>query len=321
MIRNEILKTGNLMLMSAFFVFTLSASVFGQVTLNTSPYTESFDNIGSGLPSGYTVRTGATSTSLGTPTAFTTAQTTWSDTTGNFRNIASADGLTSSSSQTQQNSSTDRAIGLRQSGSFGDPGAAVVLQLSSTAGIESLVLTFKFQTLNDNTRTTTFTVDYGIGSSPTTFTAVSTVVSGGFGTQTITANFGSALNNQTNPVFIRIAALSDSTGSGNRDTVGIDDLSITFTSPSAANATIGGRVLDSAGNGIKYASVTLTGGGLSEPIVVETNDFGYYNFADLPAGGSYVVSVQARRYFFSQPSRVINLEDNVTDANFVGDER
>ncbi len=246
------------------FAVLFSTTAFGQINLPaSSPYTETLDGIGSALPSGYTVRTGATATSLGSAASYSNTMILWSDSSGAFKNLASADGLTSGATTTQQNSSTDRALGLRQSGSFGDPGAAFVLQIANTTGKTNLSLTFKFQTLSPQTRDTTFTVDYGIGASPTTFTPVTTVTSGAFGSQNVTANFGTALNNQTGPVYIRIVALDPSTGSGSRDTVAIDDISITYTVATGSAGTIGfnpATYTTTENTGAAMFTVSRTGG-------------------------------------------------------------
>src|SRR6478736_5938033 len=51
-----------------------------QVLSGTS-YTQNFDGISAGLPTGWDVRTGASSTALGTVASFTTTANTWSATT------------------------------------------------------------------------------------------------------------------------------------------------------------------------------------------------------------------------------------------------
>ena len=84
------LNTLRLALVLSFSVCMLG-STYAQVTLGTSPYTENFDGIGTALPTGWTVRTGATASALGTSQSLTIATTAWNSTTGNFHNSASAD--------------------------------------------------------------------------------------------------------------------------------------------------------------------------------------------------------------------------------------
>ncbi|MBK8811285.1 MAG: InlB B-repeat-containing protein [Acidobacteria bacterium] len=86
--------------------------------------------------------------------------------------------------------------------------------------------------------------------------------------------------------------------------------------PTAANALIEGRVISADGQGIRNATVMITGGGLSEPRYVQTGSFGAFRFDELPVGETYIVSVVSRRYVFANPTRAITLEDNVTDFNF-----
>ena len=90
--------------------------------------------------------------------------------------------------------------------------------------------------------------------------------------------------------------------------------------PTAAGATLGGRISTASGNGIRGAVVTLSGGNLPEPRTALTSSFGYYNFENLEAGSSYILTVSSKRFTFANPTRVINLLDNVTDADFVSEE-
>ena len=91
-----------------------------------------------------------------------------------------------------------------------------------------------------------------------------------------------------------------------------------YVAPTAANVAIGGAVY-SGKQGIKGVIVTLTGGHLSQPRVTQTNSFGYYYFADLPAGETYVVTVSSKKYYFPNPSLVLNLDDNISEVNFEAD--
>lgn len=87
--------------------------------------------------------------------------------------------------------------------------------------------------------------------------------------------------------------------------------------PVAANAYISGRVTTSGGNGIRNAIVTLSGGNLPLPLSVQTGAFGYYSFENLQVGESYVLQVGAKRFRFAVSSRIITLQDNLEDIDFV----
>jgi hypothetical protein len=89
-------------------------------------------------------------------------------------------------------------------------------------------------------------------------------------------------------------------------------------SPTAAPITIAGRVKTSADRGIRGAIVTLTSGN-GHLISVTTSSFGYYRFQSLTAGETYILTVSAPRYVFSNASAVVAAEDSVADLDFVAD--
>jgi len=89
--------------------------------------------------------------------------------------------------------------------------------------------------------------------------------------------------------------------------------------PTAANVSLQGRVMLQAGNGIRNVRVTLIEQDGTQHYAI-TGTFGYYRFTDLRAGQTVVVSVVAKRYTFSEPDRVVSLQDNLTDFNFIADE-
>lgn len=88
----------------------------------------------------------------------------------------------------------------------------------------------------------------------------------------------------------------------------------------AANARISGRVTTANGQGIRNAVVTLTGGNLSQPLTLKTGTFGAYSFDELASGQTYIVTVSAKKYSFDNPTRVFNLSQDISDADFVSGE-
>ena len=84
----------------------------------------------------------------------------------------------------------------------------------------------------------------------------------------------------------------------------------------AANASITGRVLTSAGQGIRNVKVTISGGNLPEPQIVSTGSFGYYHFDDLEVGQTYIITVNSQRYVFSNPTSVLTLQEDISEYNF-----
>jgi hypothetical protein len=227
----------------------LSFVVAAQINLPMAgtSFTQNFNNIGTdSLPGGFTVRAGATATAIGTEQPFTTTGTSWSSTTGRFANFA-AGVIAANSDATQQATVTDRALGVRQTGSFGDPGAAFVLQIMNTKNRTGFALDLELQSLDasNGPRITHWVIDYGLGSNPTGFTpatATGTLTTGGnnFTTNKIHVDFGTALNNQQGIVTIRVVALTESESTGNRGTAAIDDFTLSWTNgdPTAPNMTI-----------------------------------------------------------------------------------
>ncbi len=205
------------------------------ITLSTSPFALNFDGSNPALPTGVSIKTGANATTLGNDAIYNnTNNYHWATVSSGARSYASATGLTSATDSATQAAATNRAIGYRQTGGSGDPGAAFVFKIANTTGKSNFNLSFLLQSLDvTSTRTTTWAVDYGFGDTPTSFTAatpVGTVTTGvsTFSSNTVTVNFGSALDNQSQTVWIRIVALTASTGSGSRATTAIDNFSLTW---------------------------------------------------------------------------------------------
>jgi hypothetical protein len=135
---------------------------------------------------------------------------------------------------------------------------------------------------------------------------------GGTGTQTLNGNFFLANSNGVWSLYVR-----DDAGSQPNVLSGqICGWGIQFIQPTAAQASISGRVTTAEGAGIRNARVVITGNSLPEARVVTTGSFGYFSFEGLTVGETYVVTVNSQRYTFSVPSRVITLVDNVVDADF-----
>jgi hypothetical protein len=215
----------------------------GQVTLTGSgSYAEHFDGLSGGLPIGWTVRLFATNTVLGqdvTGSNYAATATSWTNSTGQFANYASAlnPGVTGSEISTTQATMANRALGVRQSSSLGDPGAAFTLQLANTSGFQDFNLSFSAQLLSVQGRDTNFTVRYGVGANPSSFTTLGTINTGtlngnAFGEDPFTLGPSAlaGLNDVNDTVWIQVTALTASSGSGsNRDTFAIDDFQLTYT--------------------------------------------------------------------------------------------
>ncbi len=84
--------------------------------------------------------------------------------------------------------------------------------------------------------------------------------------------------------------------------------------PSAGGATVSGRALTTDGRAIRRATVILaSGNGMVR--TASTNAYGFFVFADVPVGETYVLNVSHKNYQFNQ--RVLNLSDDLIDLDFV----
>lgn len=209
------------------------------VSLVAGTYSENFNIIATtaaAAAAGWDVRTGATDTSLGTVGTNTISTSTWGNTGGAFKNFAAASTVVGSDTDVQ-NAATDRALGIRQTADFGDPGAAFNFNFSSS-GLSVQEITIDLQMLSVQPRSTVWIVQYGIGASPSSFTTLATFDNlATFGSTAFTiqsATLGTVLNNQAQAWF-RIAALSPTTISGIRDSFAIDNFSITTIPEPAAS--------------------------------------------------------------------------------------
>jgi hypothetical protein len=219
----------------------LAVSAEAQVKLTGTNYTQNFNSLSNGLPPGWSVRTNATATSLGTPANFNTNVVSWGTQTGQFGNAA---GITNNSlavavgteTAVQQISFTNRCLSLRQTVSYADPGAAFVFQIENTTGFSNLTFSVDLNMLSVQPHSTVWTVDYAVGNSPASFTLLGTYSDTGvFGATTQIYSLGADADNQSENVWIRIVALSPATGSsGNRDSFGIDNFSLSWTTNAQA---------------------------------------------------------------------------------------
>ena len=142
---------------------------------------------------------------------------------------------------TYQTNEPNRCLGIRQTGTTYDPGAAFVLKLANTLAYANFKLWVDLINLDPTSpRTTTWQIQYGIADPvygvPTAFQNLTTL------TSSFTDNPGSnhwktvnltglngTINNYNGEVWLRIVTLANSTGSGNRETFAIDNFGLTWT--------------------------------------------------------------------------------------------
>jgi hypothetical protein len=97
----------------------------------------------------------------------------------------------------------------------------------------------------------------------------------------------------------------------------ISNGNFTVTTPTAATVNVGGRVLTQTGRGIRNVVITMTDSqGITR--TATTTSFGYYQFADVPAGQTYVFTARGKRFSFGQNTIVQSITENTNNINFIG---
>lgn len=84
----------------------------------------------------------------------------------------------------------------------------------------------------------------------------------------------------------------------------------------AAGVSVSGYVMLEDGRGVTNAKVSLTEADGTTHVVI-TGRRGAFNFGDIESGQTVVVRVVSRRFRFDEPTRIVSLNDNVSDIVFV----
>jgi hypothetical protein len=86
--------------------------------------------------------------------------------------------------------------------------------------------------------------------------------------------------------------------------------------PTAATVSISGYATSHTGRGIVNVRLSLTDS-KGEVRTATTNAFGYYQFDDVQAGETYILSTAGKHYTFSQPMQVLNVNEETSEVNFI----
>lgn len=103
--------------------------------------------------------------------------------------------------------------------------------------------------------------------------------------------------------------------------IGIDNvILLTQAAPTAAPVTVGGRTTTTNGRAIPSAVVTMAdaSGNIRR---TKSSAFGYYRFADVMTGETYVFTASAKKYVFTQPAQVFNVNEETGSINFIAGNR
>ncbi|MBX7053578.1 MAG: carboxypeptidase regulatory-like domain-containing protein [Pyrinomonadaceae bacterium] len=92
--------------------------------------------------------------------------------------------------------------------------------------------------------------------------------------------------------------------------------SVTLISPTAAGATVDGRIVDTSGRPVRNAVVEISND-LEFRTITRTNAFGYFSFADIPTGSTYLLSALTKE-FLIRPI-VLNVFDSITGIELIAE--
>lgn len=191
-----------------FISIVAVAQPSGVALPSSSPYTENFNSTPGASGNGYPAGWGANNKGAWDPTM----------------------GVGSASSTTGDNYNYGSSIGILGSGTNYDPGY-IILVLTNTTGKSGLKISYDVLKIREQTRTCTFNLEVSTTSATSGFSAISGgAYSSGSITQGTTTSFSniniSALDNKSGPVYIRW--YYESSGSGSRDGVALDNVSISW---------------------------------------------------------------------------------------------
>lgn len=123
---------------------------------------------------------------------------------------------------------------------------------------------------------------------------------------------GAAIGGQTDqrgsPRFVDIAAAPNLPGANNSD-IGAFEVQL---APTAASVQVGGRVATETRQGVRNAQVILIDS-LGNSQTVMTTTFGYFRFANVQVGETYVVLPRSKRFRFAPQIVTVNeIIENLT---------
>lgn len=91
---------------------------------------------------------------------------------------------------------------------------------------------------------------------------------------------------------------------------------LTQAGPTSSSVAIGGRVMTADGRGIRNVLVRLVDES-GQVRTALTSTFGYYRFANVDAGKTYMINASAKRFSFTQSVQVLSIVEETDGINFV----
>ena len=89
--------------------------------------------------------------------------------------------------------------------------------------------------------------------------------------------------------------------------------------PSAALASISGRISTDGGTGIKNVILSIRDASNGVVMTTITGPFGYYSFDGLEVGQTYIISLTAKRFTFASSPMLITLDAEISGLDWVAD--
>jgi hypothetical protein len=235
--------------LSFLLIGILAAHAKADINLVGGSYSQDFNSIGDGLPIGVTVRTNATSSSLGTTSSFQTGKKNWNSNDSGFHNYAANDSIALGSNSDVQNGSRDRALGVHIKGDSSgatlglDPGAAFTFRFTNTLGASAFNFSFSSQLLHDHNLAlpNQWNVRWAGGDAPVSFTSIDTFSQSAIGSQNRSYQLSGAFANSAEVRWIQIVAepSGGTSNGGDRHSFAIDKLSLSAVPEPGALALLG----------------------------------------------------------------------------------
>ncbi len=136
-------------------------------------------------------------------------------------------------------------------------------------------------------------------------------------TEAVTGTFSGLAEGASIPNFLGSGKSAQITYKGPNGGANDNDVMLRVLYPTAADASIAGRVLTADGRAIAGAMIIVSGRGLEQPIVTMSKPSGRFVVRGLEAGHSYIVTVSSKRYVFREAGRLVNVTDNVSGLDWV----
>jgi hypothetical protein len=116
--------------------------------------------------------------------------------------------------------------------------------------------------------------------------------------------------------FARPVDLATYANAANGADLGAFEAQIASLAPTAATVSVSGYVTTTLGRGISGIQLSLTDSqGITR--TASTTTGGYYRFEDVQAGETYILTATGKRYSFSQPVQVLNINEETNQVNFI----